>query len=264
MALKLEGIDAFIFDIFGTVVDWRSSVEQELASLSTKYNLGPETTGAEWQKDFAQEWRTGYIQTTAAIAGGAQGTSNVDVMHREILDRMLDSPGTRWAFLAPLLDDAARAELNGVWHRLRGWPDSSPGLHELKKHTIIATLSNGNVRLLVDMAKYANLPWDVVFSTELFDTFKPNPKAYLSVARHLSAPPSRCVMVAAHIFDLRAAGALGMRTVYIPRPNEDFSAGPDPVKTKAEGGEVDIIVSSLEELAGLLTGAQGGGGSGRG
>ncbi|KAF5381720.1 hypothetical protein D9615_005627 [Tricholomella constricta] len=254
MLPNLQEVDAFLFDVFGTVVDWRRSVERELTSLNIRYKLAIEITGTNWEADFAQEWRNGYLETTRAIAAGIPGTSNIDEMHRQILDRMLDSPGSRWAFFAPVLDDTAREELNNVWHRLDGWPDSSPGLHALKQHSIIATLSNGNVRLLVDLAKHAKLPWDVVFSTELFDTFKPNPKAYLSAARHLSLPPSRCAMVATHIFDLRAAGALGMKTVYIPRLGEG-AAEVDEVKTKAEGGEVDVVVQSLEELAEIVAAA---------
>lgn len=247
MAFKLEGVDAFLFDVFGTVVDWRSSVEQQLTALRTKYNLSTEITPDGWQVLFAQEWRTGYFEATRAIAAGALGTFQMDQLNRQILDRMLDTPGSRWALLSHSLNDTARQEFNGVWHKLQGWPDSSPGLHSLKKHAVIATLSNGNIRLLVDVAKHADLPWDAVFSTELFDTFKPNPKTYLSAIRHLSVPPARCAMVAAHAYDLRAAGALGMRTVCIPRPGEDPDA--DAMKLKSEGGEVDIIVRSLEELA---------------
>ncbi|KAF7327055.1 Haloacid type II [Mycena kentingensis (nom. inval.)] len=131
-----------------------------------------------------------------------------------------------------------------------GWPDSTPGLYALKKF-ILATLSNGSVRLLIDMAKFADLPWDAVFSSELFSSYKPNPKVYLGAAQHLSLNPENCAMVAAHVYDLRAAAALGMRTVYIPHPGEE---PPDvgEVKSKAEGGEVDVVVGSFEELARLL------------
>jgi len=243
----LANVDAFIFDVFGTVVDWRSTVERELRLLAKQIQVSGGVLNSDWEVDFAQEWRNGYIETTRAVANGSPGTLNVDEMHRQILDRMLDTPGSRWASLAPALGPSERAKLNGVWHRLQGWPDSTSGLFSLKKHVIIATLSNGNVRLLVDMAKQSDLPWDVIFSTEFFSSFKPNPKTYLSAARHLSLEPSCCAMVAAHIDDLRAASAVGMKTVYVPRKGEDD--GIHEIKTKANGGEVDIVVGSLEELA---------------
>ncbi|KAH9475798.1 (S)-2-haloacid dehalogenase 4A [Psilocybe cubensis] len=237
-------IQALIFDVFGTVVDWRSSVVAELELVGKK--SGAEKATADWAR-FAQEWRTGYMTKTRQIAAGASGPRNVDVMHREILDELLTRP--EWSQIGELWDESTRQSLNLVWHRLNGWPDSVEGLKELKKHTIIATLSNGNVRLLTDMAKHAALPWDMIFSTELFDTFKPNPKAYLETMRHLAVQPHECFMVAAHIFDLRAAASLGMRTVYVPRPDEDVVVD---VKSKAEGGEVDYVVKSFIELAQII------------
>ncbi|TFK32189.1 HAD-like domain-containing protein [Crucibulum laeve] len=142
-------------------------------------------------------------------------------------------------------------DLNLVWHQLDGWPDATPRLYALKKYTIFAPLSNGNVHLLVDMAKHADLLWNAVFSTKLFQAYKPNPNAYLSALRHLSIPPEHAAMVAAHIYDLRTAGTLGMQTVYVPRPNEEGnpSVKPEEVKSKKDGGEVDWVVGSFEELA---------------
>ncbi|KAF4585191.1 hypothetical protein EYR40_002028 [Pleurotus pulmonarius] len=129
------------------------------------------------------------------------------------------------------------------------FPDSSPGLHLLKKNKIVAVLSNGNMRSLIDLAKHSNLPWDVVLSTELFDTYKPNPKVYRGAAYHLSLEPSQCAMVAAHVFDVRSAASHGMKTVYVRR-------GEDPpsmeVKSKKDGGEFDLVVDSIEELADLF------------
>jgi len=163
---------------------------------------------------------------------------------------MLDAPQSRWAFVSSVLDEAGRQNLNNVWHRLDGWPDSTEGLYALKKKVIIGSLSNGNIRLLVDMAKHADLPWDVVFSTELFGTYKPNPKAYLSAMHHLSLPPEKCAMVAAHIHDLHAAAAVGMKTVYISRPGEDKYS--TEIRAKSDGGEVDMVVSSFTELASMM------------
>ncbi|KAF8181587.1 haloacid dehalogenase [Pholiota molesta] len=233
-------IKAFIFDV----------VVAELEALGKEHGQS-----ADWAK-FAQEWRNGYMKNTRLIAQGTlAGPLNVDAMHREILDHLLSTP--EYAHLGSVWDEQTRQHLNFAWHRLNGWPDTVGGLHALKKRAIIGTLSNGNVRLLVDMAKHAGLPWDVVFSTELFNTFKPNPKAYLEAMRHLALPPENCAMVAAHIQDLEAAARQGMRTVYIRRPNEDVvpAAG---VKAKADGGEVDYVLDSFEGLAGLAGGPLGG------
>ncbi|KAK7028521.1 HAD-like domain-containing protein [Favolaschia claudopus] len=203
----------------------------------------------DW-KEFAAAWTRGYDENTLRIAQGGEGPSSVDVMFREILEEILTTE--KWKALSDKLTNQARDELNLVWHRLDGWPDSTPGLYNLKKEVIIATLSNGNVRLLVDMAKHADLPWDTIFSAELFGSFKPNPKVFLGAVKHLSLEPQNCALVAAHADDLRAAAGVGMRTVYVPRPGEDVGVG--EVKSKAEGGNVDVVVQSFEELAKLLTG----------
>ncbi|KAF9043124.1 HAD-like domain-containing protein [Panaeolus papilionaceus] len=246
----MHQIKVLVFDVFGTVVDWRSSVISQLQEAGQKHGIFPDSTN--WKK-FAEQWRSSYMKNTRRIAIAGGGSCNVDVMHREILDEMLNQQ--EWAHIGRAWDENTRADITLAWHRLKGWPDTLEGLHELKKDYILATLSNGNVRLLVDMAKYAGLPWDMIFSTELFDTFKPNPKAYLETMRHLGVTdPSECAMVAAHIYDLRAAATVGMATVYIPRPEEDSAAelGQGGVKSKKDGGEVDYIVKSFVELANTL------------
>ncbi|KAL0579078.1 hypothetical protein V5O48_002920 [Marasmius crinis-equi] len=247
----MDGVEALIFDVFGTTVDWKTSVLEELEELGQKHSLS--YTSEDW-KDFADEWRQGYLKNTYQIAQGATGTNDVDTMHREILDDMLSS--SRWSSFGSVLDDNARKHLNFVWHRLKGWPDTVQGLYKLKKHAIIASLSNGNVRLLVDMAKYADLPWDAVFSAALFDSYKPNPVTYQGALKHLalSETPQKAAMVAAHIFDLRGAAKVGLKTVYIPRPGEERAGVEEveEVKSKSEGGEVDVVVKSIEELAQLF------------
>lgn len=170
-------------------------------------------------------------------------------MHRENLDKLLSS--AEWSSVGQKWPKEERDELNLAWHRLKGWPDSTEGLYTLKKDYIVASLSNGNIRLLVDMAKYADLPWDVVFSGELFQTYKPNPKAYLSSIHLLGLKPEEVGMVAAHMWDLRGAAAVGVNTIYIPRPSE--AAEPHQVKSKADGGEVDLVVASFTELASVLS-----------
>ncbi|KAI0762299.1 haloacid dehalogenase [Fomes fomentarius] len=242
-ANPLLGVEAYVFDVFGTVVNWYDSVTRALEKAA------PDGHSNEDWGSLTKEWRASYGEYTRRVAGGGEGSTNADVMHREILDAMLASE--RWKHLAPLLDDAKRTELVHFWHNLDGWPDSSQGLYALKKKAIIGTLSNGNVRLLVDMAKHANLPWDVVFSGELLGSYKPNPKTYLGAVHHLGITPEKCAMVAAHIYDLRFAASHGLKTVYVRRPTEDVGVK-DQVKSKQDGGEVDVIVDSFEELAELL------------
>ncbi|KAI0757731.1 haloacid dehalogenase [Daedaleopsis nitida] len=239
----LLGVEAYVFDVFGTVVDWYGSVSRALEKAA------PDGYSGEDWGAFATEWRKGYREYTARVAGGGEGSTNADIMHRELIDAMLTSE--RWKHLSSVLADAKRTEFVQFWHKLDGWPDSSNGLYGMKKKAIIGTLSNGNVRLLVDMAKHANLPWDVVFSGELLGSYKPNPKTYLGAVGHLGVTPDKCALVAAHIVDLRAAASHGMKTVYVRRPTEDVGVK-ESVKSKQDGGEVDVIVDSFEELAGLL------------
>ncbi|GJE89343.1 haloacid dehalogenase [Phanerochaete sordida] len=247
MTHPLADVEVFLFDVFGTVVDWQNSVAHELQS---KHYDG--ILELDWIA-FAQEWRRGYIVNTKRIAEGGEGPRNIDALHRQILDGMLAKP--EWEALGRMWGEEKRREVNLVWHRLKGWPDTTPGLYALKKHAIIGTLSNGNVRLLVDMAKHADLLWDVVFSGELLGSYKPNPQVYTSALTHLSLAhtPHKVALVAAHIYDLRAAAALGYTTVYVPRATEDIDMRDElkrhDVRDKASGGEVDVLVGSFEELA---------------
>ncbi|KAJ7252443.1 HAD-like domain-containing protein, partial [Mycena rebaudengoi] len=143
---------------------------------------------------------------------------------------------SEWKAFGEFLSKDERDKLNNAWHRLDGWPDATASLYTLKNHVIVAALSNGNVRLLVDMAKHAELPWDVVFSSELFMSFKPDPNVYLGAMKHLSLKPENCAMVATHVWDLRGAARAGMKTIYVRRAAEEPEHEAEP-KTKAEGGE---------------------------
>ncbi|KAE9393008.1 haloacid dehalogenase [Gymnopus androsaceus JB14] len=245
----LQGVQVLLFDVFGTVVDWRSSITKTLEDLGKQYSL--EVSVEEWQ-GFADEWRTGYYENINRIAQGGSGSNNVDVLHREILEKILSS--SKWSHVGKVLNEEARVNLNLAWHRLNGWPDAVPGLYELKKNVIIAALSNGNVRLLVDMAKHADLPWDVVFSSSLFNSYKPNPVAYQGALANMSLAetPHKAAMVAAHVWDLRGAAKVGLKTVYVRRPQEDRGAEAMEVKSKAEGGEFDVVVQDFQELARLF------------
>ncbi|KAF8908228.1 HAD-like domain-containing protein, partial [Gymnopilus junonius] len=165
-------IKALIFDVFGTTVDWRTTIVAELEALGKKYDI---PSGTDWNK-FAQRWRNDFLSNSKRIASGGAGTSNIDTSHRQLLDQLLKSP--EWSHIGIKLDDPARQDLVLGWHRLHGWPDVVSGLQSLKKQTIIVGLSNGSLRALIDLAKNAALPWDAILSTDFFSTFKPNPKVY--------------------------------------------------------------------------------------
>nr|UNR78490.1 dehalogenase [Schizophyllum commune] len=244
----MDGVEVLLFDVFGTVVDWYGTIKAELARTGEQY--GP--SGSEDWHSFVREWRWKYDEKTDGIAASNfVEFLTVDEMQRKHLDEILDSP--QYAHIGKCWDMDVRDKLNIVWHRLDGWPDSTLGLYALKKDYIIATLSNGNVRLLVNMAKHADLPWDAVFAGDIFGSYKPSPKVYLGAPKLLNLPPERCAMVAMHIEDLRGAAKNGLKTIYVRRPdaNEPIPE-PEEVKSKAEGGEVDVVVDSLVELAEVL------------
>ncbi|KAL1728569.1 HAD-like domain-containing protein [Schizophyllum commune] len=245
----MENVEVLLFDVFGTVVDWYGTIKAELARTGEQY--GP-SESEDWHS-FVREWRWKYDEKTDEIAATDSAEFlTVDAMQRKHLDEILDAP--QWAHVGKCWDKDMRDKLNSVWHRLDGWLDSTPGLYALKKDYIIATLSNGNVRLLVNMAKHAKLPWDAVFAGDIFGSYKPSPKVYLGAPKLLNLPPERCAMVAMHIEDLRGAAKNGLKTIYVRRPdaNEPI-AEPVEVKIKAEGGEVDVVVDSLVELADVLS-----------
>ena len=236
-------IRALVFDVFGTVVDWRASIVREGQALSAAKGLG-----VDWPA-FADAWRAGYVPAMArASARTPQGEpaawANIDVLHREILDNLLPRFGL------DALDEPERAHLNRVWHRLAPWPDSVRGLRRLKSRFVISTLSNGNIALLVDMAKHARLPWDCVLSGELVRRYKPDPAVYQMAARLLGVECAQVLMVAAHPSDLRGAHAAGLRTAYVPRP---FERGPNPDGAPPPDAlpedRFDVVAADFNELA---------------
>lgn len=230
----MHDIRALTFDVFGTVVDWRSSIIREVKALAA---------GKGWTLDpaaFAAAWRAGYQPAMARVRTGDLPWTKIDDLHRLILDDLLVRFG------ATGLDEAETDHLNRVWHRLDPWPDAVPGLLRLKERFILATLSNGNVALLVNMAKRAGLPWDCVLSAELARHYKPDPEAYLTAADLLGLEPHQVMMVAAHNSDLRAARAVGMRTAFVARPTE---YGPGQEADLAAENGVDVVVESFVALA---------------
>ncbi|KAJ7202087.1 HAD-like domain-containing protein [Mycena pura] len=256
----LRNVHALLFDVFGTTVDWHASLIQELTALGETHGVGtgvyiPSFTYADWSA-FSKTWRRGYMNHIQNIASGGVGTTNMDEMHREILEHMLKSP--EWKNFGALLGEGERTTLNNAWHRLHGWPDATDGISALKKNVLVVALSNGNMRMLIDLAKFAHLPWDAIFSSELFGSFKPDPKVYQGAMKHLSLAPENCAMVAAHMWDLRGAARAGMKTIYVRRAAEE-PTGEDPdmqIKAKSQGGEVDLVVDSFAELTALFEGGR--------
>jgi 2-haloacid dehalogenase len=208
MTAQPRRIQALLFDVFGTVVDWRGSIIRECRALGRRRKLA-----VDWDA-FADAWRAGYRPAMARVRSGELPWMNIDQLHRMILDELLVKFGV------DMLTEEEIDDLNRVWHRLDPWPDARKGLALLKRRHVIATLSNGNVSLLVNMAKHGRLPWDAVLSAELFRHYKPDPESYLGAAAMLGFEPSEVMLVAAHKDDLRAAQACGLAAAFVRRPKE--------------------------------------------
>ena len=212
---------ALLFDVFGTVVDWRDSVIREGEQLGKEKGIE-----VDWAA-FADAWRGKYQPSMQRVRSGEVPWTNLDALHRASLEELLEEFG-----IAGLTDEE-EDHLNRVWHRLDPWPDSVPGLTRLKQHYVIAPLSNGNVALLTNMAKRAGLPWDLILSAEFVRHYKPDREAYLASVELLGLTPERVMMIAAHPDDLHAAADAGLRTAYVHRPREfgpDAEPGPpEPV-----------------------------------
>lgn len=205
---NLPRVRALAFDVFGTVVDWRSTVIREGEALGRAKGLR-----VDWAA-FAEAWRDGYHPAMNRVRQGELPWKTMDELHRMNLDDVLDRFGVEG------LGESEKEDFNRVWHRLEPWPDAVPGLVRLKEKFTVATLSNGNVGLLVNMAKRAGLPWDAVLSSELTGHYKPDREVYLKAAALLGLAPGEVMMVAAHKPDLKAAAGAGLWTAFVPRPKE--------------------------------------------
>lgn len=228
-------VKALLFDVFGTVVDWRGGVIRECERLGAEKGLS-----VDWAA-FADAWRGEYAPSMDLVRSGELPWTRLDELHRQSLERLLESFGVEG------LSEGDKDDLNRAWHRLDPWPDSVPGLARLRERYVIAPLSNGNVSLLVQMARRGGLPWDTILSAELARRYKPDPEAYLTAATLLDLAPAEMMMVAAHPDDLRAAAALGFRTAYIQRPLE-WGPRAEPPERPQES-EFDLAAESIEELA---------------
>ena len=232
--MPLEQIKALTFDVFGTVVDWRSSIVREGEALGRAKGLE-----VDWAA-FADAWRGLYQPSMEQVRSGARPWTKLDDLHRESLDSLIAEFGVEG------LSEAELDHFNRAWHRLDPWPDCVVGLTRMKRDFILATLSNGNVALLVNMAKRAGLPWDVVLGAEVARHYKPDPEAYLVTAAYLGLRPDECLMVAAHNADLVAASALGFHTAFVARPIE---YGPGQTADRGPENDYDFVASSMNELA---------------
>jgi 2-haloacid dehalogenase len=236
-------IKALAFDVFGTVVDWRSGVARDagpvLAALG-RSDIDPHR--------FADGWRHRYQPALEQVRSGRRSFVILDTLHREALEDLLHE----YAIDPTTIDEATLVHLTKAWHRLDPWPDSVDGLTRLKTRFPIVTLSNGNIALMVEMARRAALPWDAILGAEVSQVYKPLPEAYLATARMLGIDPGELCLVAAHHSDLAAARACGLMTAYIDRPME-YGGRPAPDADQAQ--DWDHATTSIAALADRLVGA---------
>ncbi len=228
--MSISGVKALTFDVFGTVVDWRSSVIHEANAMELRVDAAK----------FADDWRAGYQPAMARVRSGVLGWTSIDVLHRQILDGLIAKYGITG------LTEEQKVHLNRVWHRLTPWPDSARGLSLLRRRLICATLSNGNVSLLVDLARHGGLTWDCVLSAELYKAYKPDAKVYLGAAETLGLRPEEVMMVAAHKSDLQAAQRAGLKTAFVERALEK---GPGGGAETGREGWMDIYAQDFVDLA---------------
>lgn len=236
-AMDTSTIKAVTFDIFGTVVDWRGTLIKEGQRLGAAKGIS-----IDWAA-FADAWRSGYYPSMEQVRTGALPWQNIDTLHRLILDRLLSQ------FAITCLSQTEIDHLNRVWHRLEPWPDAKSGLERLRRCFVITPLSNGNMALLINLAKHADLRWDAILSAELARHYKPDPEVYLTAAALLGLEPHEVMMVAAHNDDLQGARAVGFRTAFVARsqeygPNQTTDLVPDPA--------VDIAAQDFNDLADTL------------
>ena len=237
---EMADLKALVFDVFGTVVDWREGVARDLRAFFARHGAGPVDAYAA-----ADAWRRRYQPAMEECRCGRRPFTRLDVLHRENLDAVLGECG---------LDPAAIAaeeldELNRAWHRLDPWPDAVEGLARLKRRYVIAPLSNGNVALLLNMARRAGLPWDAILGAEVARAYKPQPEAYLRTADILGLSPGEVCLVAAHNGDLAAARGCGLKTAFVPRPREH---GPGQATDLKAEGPWDVVAADFLDLAARL------------
>jgi len=230
----ISSVSVLAFDVFGTVVNWRSSVIAEGAELGKAKGLN-----IDWAA-FADAWRAIYRPYMDRVGTGNLPWTKLDHLHRQMLEETLSK------FAINNLSEDEKQHFNRVWHRLRPWPDSVPGLSRLKSRFVITTLSNGNISLLTNMAKHAGLPWDCILSAENVRHYKPDPEVYLLVPQLFDLKPEQVMMVAAHEHDLQSAQKHGLRTAFVHRPKEH---GPGKASEMPPTGRYDFLAKDMLDLA---------------
>ena len=231
---QLGQVRALLFDVFGSVVDWRTSITRDLQAWGKNRQIE-----ADWEA-FARAWRGFYQPKMQEVRSGKRRFALLDDLHRESLEVLLPRFGITG------LSTSDKDHINRVWHRLDAWPDSIAGLWQLKSRFTIAPLSNGNVALLNNMAKHAGLPWDLNLSTQWFEAYKPQPQTYLGAVEVLGLEPEEVMMCAAHNDDLEAARQCGLKTAFWPRPTE---YGVDQMKDLAPDQQWDVVATDIRDLA---------------
>jgi 2-haloacid dehalogenase len=229
-------VKALLFDVFGTLVDWRAGIAREAERI-----LGPLGHTIDGLA-FADAWRAEYQPAMDEVRAGRIPFCRLDVLHRRNLERIL--PRFRIAGLA----DEVLHDLTLAWHRLDGWNDVAPGLALLRRKFLLAPLSNGNISLMIDLARRNGFAWDAILGAEIAGDYKPKPRVYLAACEALDLAPGACMMVAAHSKDLKAAAGCGLRTAHVARPNEQGPGRGEPAPTVP----VDVAAGDLRELAGKL------------
>jgi 2-haloacid dehalogenase len=225
---------AILFDTFGTVVDWRTSLIDDLSAYAATRNIN-----ADWPA-LVDAWRANYAPSMDRVRKGEQPWTNLDDLHRATLDVLIER------MTIQNLTETDRDHINRGWHRLKPWPDAIPGLTRLKQKFTIAPLSNGNVALLLNMAKHAGIPWDMICAAELFQHYKPDPKTYLGAAALPGLQPGEVMMAAAHNGDLHAARSCGLQTAFFPRVTE---YGPLQSRDYTAEGPFTVVARDIEDLA---------------
>jgi 2-haloacid dehalogenase len=236
MKPELANVKALVFDVFGTVVDWRASVISEGVAWGKAKDLN-----IDWA-EFADRWRLGYKPAMDKVRKGEIPWTRLDDVHRMILEELLKE------FKIAGLTEEEKVSWTHVWRRLKPWPDSVEGLTRLKKKYLIAPLSNGNIALMTHLSKFGGLPWDAILGAELVQHYKPDREVYVSAYHYLDLNPEEVMMCAAHVGDLQAARRSGLRTAFIFRPHE-YGNGPVAAPDSASPGDFDLVSESITDLA---------------
>jgi 2-haloacid dehalogenase len=230
--MSIDAVRALTFDVFGTVVDYRSTIIREGAAIDASVDWG----------GLCDAWRKLYQPSLDKVRKGELPWTKLDDLERLALEQVLTEQGIG-------LDEAQKKHLNDVWSRLDAWPDAARGLQRLKSKYVLCTLSNGSVHQMVGTAKHAGLPWDLILCSEVFRAYKPDSRTYLGAVELLQLQPAEVMMVAAHVYDLRAARSHGLRTAFVSRPLE---WGPQGQGDMAEPGEFDVVATDFVDLASQL------------